>query len=228
MPDTAVEHSLLDAAIAARRLLIQYQRLITTAPSPPVKLTALKPGGWAQDEVRKGLIDAACLVTGKQIDVEEVSPGGKVVQAYVKNYPETAQIFVVESRTRCWRRFLVAKELCHLLLSEAANSTSSYEEVEDLIDRLINGKFDSDPNPALLVENAAYIGAIELLLPQSFEEIAEREFRRGAEAIDVATKFLVPERIVEFRYQGQGKEIFNSIYAEHTFKHLEFAAITGS
>lgn len=228
MPNTAVEHSILDAAIAAKKLLNKYRTLKKSDITPPIKLTALRDAGWAAGEVRKGVIDAARELTGKTIDVEQVSTSGKVVHAYVKNYPHHAHIFVVESQNYCWRRFLVAKELCHLLLSDDKNSTSNVEEVEDLIGQLINGKFDSDPNPALLVENAAYIGAVELLLPQDIEPIADELFASGKDSLEVAISLKVPRRIVEFRYQGQGREVFHAIYKEHSFNNVQFAAVMGA
>lgn len=147
-----------------------------------------------------------------------------MVRAYVKSYADKASIFVVGCNTFCWRRFLIAKEICHLLCQSPENSTSSAEHVEQVLNGLINGNFGTSPDPAVLMEDAAYAGAIELLLPREFEQHAQERIRQGSGLLDIATAFFVPERVVEFRY-GEGKKLFEEIYADPAYSAMEFAAV---
>ena len=98
-------------------------------------------------------------------------PDATYLQAYVKRYKRDGRIcneIVVNTQNYCWARFYVAKELMHCTTDEDGYSaTNTFELVNDLVESLISGGF-TDPRPQTIVDEIAWIGACECLLPEQW------------------------------------------------------------
>ena len=59
----------------------------------------------------------------------------------IEAFDETADIFYDFDRNRCWRRFIVTKEMCHLLFAPYGEKhlASTPAQIEQLINQILSG-----------------------------------------------------------------------------------------
>lgn len=223
---------ILSALISSRRLFLQYKQSNNNALTPYIKLHSSNASGWSIDVQTTGLQDVASSMLQKKILINEFPPLGDVgggysspIDAFILPYTSHAEILVNRSKNYCWKRFLVAKELCHLMMQIPSNCTSLVaSDIENLISEILNSAPIS--SPALQAEYVAYIAAIELLFPSEFIASAQKTLNSGGQVLDVAMAYKIPRVIVEFRLQNKNiVELFNTVYAETKFKHLAFSPV---
>lgn len=131
-----------------------------------------------------------------------------LIDAYCKRYGDHAEV-VVTKNNYCFTRFYICKEMLHLFLYDNENLTESSSSLKDLITSLIevNATLDEEGSPQLSVEQAAYYGAVELLIPSEYvlplintrDQMIENNIHQGKENYEIAKILGVPEFIVEFR-----------------------------
>lgn len=223
-------HNLLaEVLISARKLILAYQRLEKPLPRP----IALEPNprkGWYGAARPTGCIAAASQLLGKPITVKTFPSLGNdnPIAALVFNYSDRAEILVSSMQNYCWSRFLVAKELAHLLTCNTVNATPiTTNEVTELLSDLINNVSPGD-NHVLQAETLAYYAAIEILLPMEHAEAAAISLSQGQSILELASTYRIPRKVMEFRLeQPQAIELFSSVYSSHRFKTLPFNPING-
>jgi hypothetical protein len=114
---------------------------------------------------------------------------------------------------RCWSRFLLCKELIHVLLDDDENRTTGSEDSKNLINALLSGLPESFSKDAE-TDMVAKFAAMEMLLPKEFEKDINDMFEAGQSAKDIANSYLVPEDMVKIRFQKHIKDFFSKMYHE--------------
>jgi hypothetical protein len=135
-----------------------------------------------------------------------------LVLGSIENYGDRADVFYDLDRNACWRRFIVAKEMCHLLFAPhgAKHLASTPHQIEQLITHILAGlsKVDYTKDHAASTETSTIFLALEVLLPHS-----EREnISKDTPSIDIATKYRIPEAIVRVYMTPFYIEMMNHAY----------------
>lgn len=216
------------AVIAARKLVLQYKRRNGNELAHPLRIDPTTIPGWGGGSKILGYIEVAAEVWRKPIVVESFSELGvpEPLDACFLNYEDHVEIMVKRGKRYCWQRFLVAKELCHLLIGNAQNITPlNFEDVSRLISDLLNDHI-TDIKPDVVAEYLAYIAAIELLFPSEFIQDADRMLNSGASIMDVAERYKVPRMALEYRLQRKDiRELYDEIYSSPEYKHINFQPV---
>jgi len=109
-------------------------------------------------------------------------------------------IFYDRNRNRCWRRFILTKELCHILYDtpNSQHLASTPEQIGSLLTQILAGLAAADftKDHAASSEQATILMAIEVLLPQSERENVTKMMSKGANTLDIAKHYLLPEQMV--------------------------------
>lgn len=146
--------------------------------------------------------------------------------ACVENYSGTDQnsrVFVNDALNYCHKRFYALKELLHLVTITTDNATVGSADIDALLDKLVgvtlesNGQRNADAD----AEDAAYFGAIELLLNKE----SVNDFLVNNVGVDMESaaellsrKYYLPKKWVTFRLRHA--DFFNHIYDEPAFAEL--------
>jgi Zn-dependent peptidase ImmA (M78 family) len=127
------------------------------------------------------------------------------LSAWLERFPDHADIYFSATENCCWSRFVVCKELAHLLIdTEAKHYTKNpVALVQELINKLPTTKFDHDINS----EHVALFAAIEMLLPWQFRAEMEAMFAAGRSDYEIAVQFRAPESIVNLLLKSPYSEI---------------------
>lgn len=230
--DDPYEFCCKQAVISVRPLIDKYKSLNRGELVPPIKNTTTQTPGWsANPSTHRGLIRAATVLLNCPVIIKKfpripnVEP---MIAAMMRRYSDRIEIDVSEEENFCYQRFYVAKELCHAFLIERVDNTQtkSCAEVVTLISDLLNGVTPRDANTPLMAEEAAYYGAIEILLPSEFQEEILRDVEAGMAFRSIAVKYRVPEKLIQFRYARTDiVELYNDIYSSHDYKTYKFAPV---
>lgn len=120
----------------------------------------------------------------------------EIVLGNIEAYENKADIIYDLDQTVCWRRFIVVKEICHLLFAPHGEKhfASTPEQVEALIDNLLAGlsSIDIENNHIASTETCTIFMAVEILLPHSEREVVKRYINEGLTHLDVARIYRVP------------------------------------
>lgn len=125
------------------------------------------------------------------IKVSVASWDPRSIFALLLRYDGAAEIRVSNRLNRCWTRFSVAKELCHLLVDDLIEYRTA-DPVELAMD-LISGRRTTMPG---ISETRAEYGAIELLLPWHTRPEIAKMVSDGASTYQIAYRYRVPEKYV--------------------------------
>lgn len=217
------QDAIIEAVSASRAVVTAYIQKHNPL-HPPVHLTEINRSGWLADQARpEGLIccanqilhkDLIVKVYGDEFDEDWVTP----VPSFLLHYEDKALIFVANEKRLnfCHSRFFVAKEIVHALLLQVLPDTVTVlpDAVIDLLSGLINSTtpFDDESPDPQLVEEAAFYGAIEMLMPRELvENDALRLEKSGWSHKEIAKRYRIPLRIVELRLTKL--ELFNGFYS---------------
>ncbi|HZF85797.1 MAG TPA: hypothetical protein VE084_19950 [Burkholderiaceae bacterium] len=133
------------------------------------------------------------------------------LQAYVKKYRKDERVWnevVVNATNYCWARFYAAKELMHCVTDDDGYAASdSIELVNDLIESLVSGSGALvHPKPQTIVDEIAWLGATEYLVPGTWVPQIERLHREMSEKmpdvnahLHIAQLLRVPELVLRHR-----------------------------
>lgn len=118
----------------------------------------------------------------------------------IEVYANHADIFYDRDQNFCWRRFIVTKELCHLLFAPESNDhlTSTPEEVEMLLDKILAGidGIDFEKDHAASCDQSTILMALEILLPHSERTTIMEMISKGSNPLDIAQHYKVPQNLV--------------------------------
>ena len=181
----------------------------------PIAITNTKKStGWASSNLASplkiGLLEIVSSKIRKPIYVKEFDKDdAPSIQGVCLEKESSATIYVSKTLNFCWRRFIVAKELSHLLMNKVDNDlrTADMNEVLELMSYLVTPNSNTK-NTVQLSEYVAYLGAIEMLMPRQYIE-------NGLfESSLVIEKIKCPRQMFEARQKDPIKGIFTDIYED--------------
>jgi hypothetical protein len=150
---------------------------------------------------------------------------GKVFLGTIEDSFEKVNIYYDLNKNRCWRRFINTKELCQLLYDspDDAHLTSSPEQIESLLRQILAGLNNVDliNNHAASSEEVTVFYAIEILLPHSERGNVEQMLADGRSPREIASKYLVPEVMVNLYLAQHYKDVMSRAYAEFRDQHQD-------
>jgi hypothetical protein len=99
------------------------------------------------------------------------------------------------NRNRCWKRFIITKELCHLVYEASDNLhlSSSVQEIDSLLSQILAG---ITTDQATSIEGAAILMAIEVLLPHSERPNVNKMLEKGGDVMAIAKHYQLPAQMV--------------------------------
>lgn len=167
------------------------------------------------------LITLVAEICEKKVTIDYPTHEAEVVNAYIKNYKDKngddcARV-VVSKFNFCKTRFLICKELLHLFLYDKDSATVSIGDLNKLISNLLDITDDREGiEGQYSVEQAAYFGAAELLIPTKIVGLlrdARTELETmpeffGTANFEIAKKLGVPESLVEYRLTERVDSLF--------------------
>jgi len=113
----------------------------------------------------------------------------------------SADICIVSDLNYCWERYVLCKELFHVLIDKEAYRNMNIEEhLKETTIAFPND--DSKPKPAVQVEVLAEMAAMEFLLPYECR-LKELNGENKGNFLAIAEKYKVPQLLVE-RYLSLG------------------------
>jgi Zn-dependent peptidase ImmA (M78 family) len=145
-----------------------------------------------------------------KITVKPMRYGAKRFRGNIEVHAKEAAITYDIDDTMCWRRFVVAKELCHLLFTGSSHASSD-ADVESLISSIFAGIPDLNDNVESS-EVAAMLMALEVMLPHSERASIEGKLNSGATVLDVATAYRVPQQQVVLYLSPNYTKLMDSAY----------------
>jgi len=187
----------------------------------PVALTAKKkPSGWASDFLIRGLVNCAQTRLSKDITIEMAEHEDMpALHGFMDEDSESrVRIYVRNDLNFCWRRFVVAKELSHLLMNCYLGDSvreARLEETERLFDMLLEGAPPDENNLPFISEYAALIGAVEMLIPKRYVEGGLLE---NSDILSIAEQLKVPRKWVEMRSHPEFLAIIQPIYEKELYQ----------
>lgn len=136
-------------------------------------------------------------------------PDPTFLQAYVKRYRKDGRMWneiVVNTSNYCWARFYATKELMHCVTDDDGYpATDSIELVNELIESLIAGG-GGLLKPQTIVDEIAWLGAAEYLVPSAWIAMIEKARTNLAAAMPEVNPWLhmaqllrVPEVVLKAR-----------------------------
>ncbi len=131
------------------------------------------------------------------------------MRSLLLRYGTKAEIRFVDALNDCWKRFVVCKELAHLIMGEG-NGTRA-ESVEEQLAMAYAICNDAKPETELSGEQFAWFVAAELLLP--FGDRAEMKARKigGETDLSIARSYWAPSAIISMLFDTPYGEISNNL-----------------
>ena len=167
----------------------------------PVQTSKLKP----MIEER-GLADKICIF---EVDHESetilatIHMVGETTAMY-SGTKDVARIYYQKGLNKCWRRFVICKEMYHCMLDRTeAERVCSMEGLSRLVELLSQDTTTvSGPFAPFQTEQQAELLALETLIPVEYRLQMKDDFATGKNsAHDIAKMFRVPEAYIPFSMQ---------------------------
>lgn len=170
---------------------------------------------------RNAIKAAVCSITGEDVQIIEVGLDPAHVRGFFVSASSGHQfvaqcrgrnvVVIAREMNRCWKRFVIFKELMHLLDPELSY-TSTAEEFGDLLEEFAAPGLDRSPQMA--AEVYALWMATALFCPETLRQELQRQFEAGTISThDVATKLLMPEQYVPRLFNPNYKAIMSRLLA---------------
>lgn len=148
---------------------------------------------------------------GIAINISQLRFNGIEVSGGLYRYDSHAEIWYSQNLNTCWSRFIIAKEMSHLLLGREENYTS---DPIDLVSRLLGGAMFMYDGSYAHIECAAIFAAVELLMPKIHKDHYYSMAEKGSNGVeDVANEYRIPAIFARFRLSERGRAIFEEAYA---------------
>jgi len=156
------------------------------------------------DEIHlEDLIDVISQYVEMKIEIEEVDWGARRFLGTIRRYDDYAKIYVgghgekgePGKLTRCEQRFIVTKEMGHLVVDSPDNfTTHAASLIKELCDPVLA---NLDGHQQLQSEYGTKIFATEALFPYSRRKHHIEKIKKGElTTLEVAKHFMVPEQEV--------------------------------
>jgi hypothetical protein len=132
----------------------------------------------------------------------------------IESYSGSADIFYDREQNVCWRRFVIVKEICHILYVPDSDDhlTSTPSEVEDLINKIMAGVEMGTVHHARDCDSYTKLMALEILLPHHQRGKVNAEMAAGKTIYDIAFMYRLPQQMVRLYLSQEYKELMDRRY----------------
>jgi Zn-dependent peptidase ImmA (M78 family) len=127
------------------------------------------------------------------------------LKGLLKRYKDRAEVLYSASMNTCWKRFVICKEMSHLLI-DTESKHFTYNPME-LVQQLITGAPSLTLDDRLASEHLAVISAIEILLPFQLRGRLKEMLSSGNNDRHIAQEFRVPENVVTYLVRSKYWEV---------------------
>jgi Zn-dependent peptidase ImmA (M78 family) len=164
--------------------------------------------------VRNTLIPQVALlkqIGGKPFPIETLNKGWghASLAGLLLRYPDEAQILYSVNLNLCWARFVICKELAHLVIDTDAKHFT--HDPQGLVQQLIIGAPTLNSTDPVRSEQLAAFAAVEMLLPWSVRPCIRKMKDEKATDLEIAQRFSVPQQVVNY--------LVNTAYWDESEKH---------
>lgn len=151
----------------------------------------------------------ASIVSVVISDNGEPKSGDRVMRSILQRYQSHAVIRYVDNLNECWKRFVVCKELSHLIMGEADGERAVNVEQQLAMAYAIcnDAKADMD----LSGEQFAWFVAAELLLPAGDRHEVLSRKAGGESTLSIARSYRTPTAIVNMLFDTPYGELSNGM-----------------
>lgn len=206
-----IQKEALFSSIAISDDYFQRNQLLISDFRPVAITTEKKISGWssAVEQLTTGILNVAYYRVDKKVFVKvfdhDLAPS---IQGFCIECEKTATIYVNSHLNFCWKRFIVAKELSHLLMNKVDGELRNCDmlEVKNLLSVLVSGS--PVKNNSQASEYMAYLGAMELLIPKQY--VKSKLLELPIESVSEKIKCPIP--VIEYRVNNS--KIFDDIYKD--------------
>ena len=149
------------------------------------------------------LVDVCKAYLPREIVIKDMWPEAGSANDSIRSFclnmhGQPFEICLLSGLNYCWRRYCVCFELFHAILEQpAANTTSIYSHIQDVLDAFPDAS--AMGTPATRNEALAEFGVMEFLFPYSEREKLALPL---TEPRSIAEQYKVPQVLVE-RYTGE-------------------------
>ena len=132
-----------------------------------------------------------------------------MLRATLRRYKDHAVILYANELNTCWSRFCICKEAYHLLSDDVRTySTDPVSLVNGIMNDLPVLTIDDD----IEAEWMAIFGAMELLIPGTFDNYLYELEASGKEHYEIALVFRVPEKIISLRLSPAIRKLLDKLH----------------
>lgn len=150
---------------------------------------------------------------GKNIELSILSESSlnHLVHGFCIVSDDGYEICILSDLNNCWKRFVICKELCHVILDcPEFRNLSLNEHVEDFTAGTLEPFHQACESAQ--AENLAEIAAMEFLFPYS-ERVSLVNSGEPLKFIDIAERYKVPRYYIEKYLSERYMNIFKKVYS---------------
>lgn len=152
--------------------------------------------------------------SGKYITVLPIDTSNRLILGKLRHFSTHVEVLFNESALNpCWTRYIIVKELFHLLMSK--NDEGITEDIDKLVDGLFNASFGFSDD--IDHEYLAVLFAADFLLPYSLTQDKIKD--PSITSAQIAEEFKAPKNIVDLlsipKHIASRDEAYKDLDIEH-------------
>ncbi len=125
--------------------------------------------------------------------------------------PDKYDICYVEDLNFCWKRFVICKEVFHVILEkEDYKNMNLFEHIEQVT--IVFPDNESHPSNSVACEWLAEIAAMEFMIPYDTRKKQIERYGENINYRDIAERFKVPLVLVEKYFSEQVMEVLSEFF----------------
>ncbi|SDT85695.1 protein of unknown function [Verrucomicrobium sp. GAS474] len=174
----------------------------------------LQPPINIMGDVREAIEKRLSVGVAFKIHFEENTWTPEALIGMLLRYKDRARVIYPGINNGCWRRFIMAKELAHLIIDTDPSrfTTDPIRLVQELINK---APLQVDGSQPFESERYAIYVAYELMIPWQFNAECLARLAAGQTTLDLAKWLRVPQKAVEFvlssDYQASRKKAYGQL-----------------
>jgi hypothetical protein len=137
----------------------------------------------------------------------------ELIRGMVEIYHRNATIYIDSALNKAWTRYVSVKETCQIMIVNAENVTEDPGDIIEYFVHRMTLPAAVEKSAAIISEEVAMIGAIELLFPFELRQAAKDRIINGTDTIFTTAEWLeIPEFLVEFALSDEYFALSNGMW----------------
>lgn len=149
----------------------------------------------------------------KEIVVLPIETSSKLILGKLRHFPKRVEILLNETLNPCWTRFVLVKELMHLVMSKDGEGLT--KNIDELIEGLYNASFGYSDE--LDHEYLAILFAADYMLPYALTQAKMKD--PSILPAQIADEFKVPKNIVDLLSTATHLAMRDEAYKDTDIEH---------